>query len=85
MELSEENRKIYEKMKESGYDMFNINDPFYQDICTPFDSSDGTDMLLTDRINYIYNNEDTQCQQNCQLSFYSIESKYMNCSCYINE
>ena len=25
MELSEENRKIYEKMKESGYDMFNIN------------------------------------------------------------
>ena len=85
MELSEENKKIYEKMKESGYDMFNINDPFYQDICTPFDSSDGTDMLLTDRINYIYNNEDTQCQQNCQLSFYSIESKYMNCSCYINE
>ena len=85
MELSEENRKIYEKMKESGYDMFNINDPFYQDICTTFDSSDGTDMLLTDRINYIYNNEDTQCQQNCQLSFYSIESKYMNCSCYINE
>ena len=85
MELNEENKKIYEKMKESGYDMFNINDPFYQDICTTFDSSDGTDILLTDRINYIYNNEDTQCQQNCQLSFYSIESKYMNCSCHINE
>ena len=40
-------------MKESGYDMFNINDPFYQDICTPFDSEDGTDMPLSDRINYI--------------------------------
>jgi len=36
--LSEETKELYEKMKESGYDMFNINDPFYQDICTPFDS-----------------------------------------------
>ena len=53
MELNEENKKLYEKMKESGYDMFNINDPFYQDICTPFDSSNGTDILLIDRINYI--------------------------------
>ena len=85
MELNEENKKIYEKMKELGYDMFNINDPFYQDICTTFDSSSGTDMLLTDRINYIYNNDDTQRQPNCQFSFYSIESKYLNCSCSTNE
>ena len=37
MELNEENKKLYEQMKELGYDMFNIEDPFYQDICTPFD------------------------------------------------
>ena len=72
-------------MKESGYDMFNINDPFYQDICTPFDSTNGTDILLTDRIDFIYNNDDTQCQPNCHLSQYSIESKYLNCSCSTNE
>ena len=78
MELNEENKKIYGQMKELGYDMFNIEDPFYQDICTPFDSSNGTDILLSDRINYIYNNDDTQCQPNCQFSFYSIESKYIN-------
>ena len=85
MELNEENKKVYEKMKELGYDMFNINDPFYQDICTTFDSSNGTDILLSDRINYIYNNDDTQCQPNWKFSFYSIDSKYMNCSCSTNE
>ena len=84
-ELSEETKQLYEKMKDSGYDMFNINDPFYQDICIPFDSDDGTDILLSDRVNYIYNNDDTQCQSNCKLSFYSIESGYLNCSCEANE
>jgi hypothetical protein len=68
-------------MKESGYDMFDINDPFYQDICIPFDSGNGTDILLSDRVDYIYNTENTQCQSNCQFSYYSVESKYMNCSC----
>ena len=65
--------------------MFNINDPFYQDICTPFDSSNETDILLIDRINYIYHNDDTQCQSNCQFSYYSIESQYIQCSCSTNE
>ena len=83
-ELNKDRRQLYEKMKELGYDMFNINDSFYQDICIPFDSSNGTDILLIDRINYIYNNDDTQCQSNCQFSHYSIESKYLQCSCSTN-
>ena len=85
IELSQETKQMYEKMKNSGYDIFNINDPFYQDICTPFDSPDGTDILLTDRIDYIYNNNDTQCQPNCYFSEYSIESQYLSCSCSVNE
>ena len=84
-ELKKETKQIYEKMKKSGHDMFNINDAFYQDICIPFDSSNGTDMILSDRIDYIYNNDDTKCQPNCQYSNYSIESKYLSCSCYIAE
>ena len=85
MELSKDTRQLYDKIKESGYDMFNINDPFYQDICTPFDSMNGTDITLTDRIYYIYNNDETKCQSNCQFSYYSLESQYINCSCSTNE
>ena len=85
MELSEETKQLYNQIKESGYDMFNINDPFYQDICTPYDSQSGTDILLEDRINYIYNNDDTQCQSNCHFSYYFIESHYMQCTCSTNK
>ena len=81
MELSRGNKQIYQQLKDSGHDMFDINDPFYQDICTPFDSSSGTDILLSDRVDYIYNNDDTQCQPNCQFSQYSMDSQYLTCSC----
>ena len=81
MELSKSTKQLYDQMKESGYDMFNINDPFYHDICTPFDSPHGTDILITDRINYIYNNDDTRCQSNCNFSYYSVATQYMECSC----
>ena len=33
LDLSDETRATYEYMKSLGYDMLNINDPFYNDIC----------------------------------------------------
>ena len=84
-ELSDETKYSYEKLKSLGYDMFNINDPFYQDICIKYTPYRDTDIILSDRINYIYNNDDTKCQPNCKTSKYSEESQYLNCSCSINE
>jgi len=84
-ELSDETKNSYEKLKSLGYNMFNIDDSFYQDICIDYTSDGNTDIILSDRINYIYNNDDTQCQPNCKLSKYSEESQYLNCSCSINE
>ena len=84
-ELSEEIKYSYEQLKKLGFDMFNLNDPFYQDICIEYTSYGNTDMILSDRINYIYNNDDTKCQPNCKLSKFSTESEYLNCSCTINE
>ena len=55
-------------MQEYGYDLFNINDLFYQDICT---------QLLSVRKNDFYDNE-TKCQENCKYSSYISESKYLN-------
>ena len=81
IELSEETKIIYENMKAKGFDMFDINDPFYQDICTPYKYANNTDITLPDRKNYIYNNKDTQCQSNCQFSSYLHNSLYINCTC----
>ena len=84
-ELSEEIKYSYETLKSLGYDMFNLNEPFYQDICTEYTSYRDTDISLSDRFNYIYNNDDTQCQPNCKTSKYSEDTGYLNCSCTINE
>ena len=70
-------------IKDLGYDLFDINSPFYQDICTPYKSSDGTDVPLTDRMNSYYNNDETSCQSNCKFSDYLMESQYLKCDCDI--
>ena len=84
-ELSGEIKDTYEYMKSLGYDMLNINDQFYQDICIPYKSGNNTDITLSDRIDYIYNNQDSQCQSNCQFSSYLYNSLYINCTCSVEE
>ena len=81
LHLSEETKAIYENLKSMGFNMFNINDPFYQDICITYKSENNTDIILSDRINYIYNNKDSKCQSNCEFSSYLPNSLYLNCSC----
>ena len=86
IELNHETQKLYEDLNKQGYDLFNINDKFYQDICTPYKSQNGTDILLSDRINDIYskNNNLTTCQQNCEYSYYLPETKLLKCKCNVN-
>ena len=84
MTLSDKTKRMYERLKALGYDMFNINDKFYQDICTPYKTEDSTDILLTDRIDFIYNNDDAQCQTNCQFSEYLLDTQYISCECSLD-
>ena len=80
-DFSHETKKLYEELKSKGFDMFNINDKFYHDVCIPYNYDNDVDILLSDRINYIYNNKDAQCQPDCQFSSYLSNSLYMNCTC----
>ena len=81
--LSEKTKNLYNELKDLGYDLFDINSEFYQDICTPYKSSNSSDVLLSDRVNYYYNNEETTCQSNCKFSDYLMESQYLKCDCDI--
>ena len=85
LELSQEMKDISEQMKKLGYNMFDKNDKFYQDICTPYRSVGKTDVLLSDRLDYIFNNNDAQCQSNCDFSNYYFVSEYINCKCNVSE
>ena len=81
--LSEKFLGLINELKDLGYDIFDIDSNFYQDICTPFKSPNGADVLLSDRINYYFNNEETKCQPNCQFSDYSFEKQNLKCKCDI--
>ena len=81
--LSKELLNLYNEIKDSGYDLFNIESSFYKDICTPFTSSNGTDVSLADRKNHYFNNDEIMCQPNCKFSDYSIETKLLKCECDI--
>ena len=83
--LSEKTKDLYNDLQESGYDLFNINDSFYTDICTPYKSENGTDVLLSDRKNDYYNANETTCQDKCQYSSYSLDTEYLKCECNIEE
>ena len=83
--ISDELNNLYNELKDLGYNLFDINDKFYQDICTPYKSSNKTDVLLSDRINDYFNNDETQCQSGCKYSTYSIETQNIKCECNIEK
>ena len=83
--ISEETKKMAEEMDKLGYNIFNLNDRFYKDMCTPYKSKIGTDIVLSDRVDYIYNNLDSQCQSNCKFVNYALDARYINCDCTVQE
>ena len=42
--LSNKLTQLYKEIENMGYDLFDINSAFYQDICIPFKSPSGTDV-----------------------------------------
>ena len=83
IELDEKTQKLYDSLKAQGYNLFDRNDKFYRDICTPYKSLDGTDVVLLDRVNYIYEQNKLTCQNNCEFSEYLPDSKYLKCDCKV--
>ena len=86
LELSEEAEKILKNLVDQGYDPFDLNDKFYREICTPYTSENGTDVLLDDREEFIYSTlvNASLCPSGCDYSEYSLDNKYIKCECGTN-
>ena len=85
IELDEETKKLYEALKKQGYDLFDKNSKFYKDICTPYKSEDGTDIILADRNNDFFAKHEIVCQSNCDYSSYSSNTNLVKCTCNVVE
>ena len=83
--LDEETKKLYDELKSQGYDLFDKYNKFYKDICTPYKSEDGTDVILADRNNDFFARHEIVCQANCDYSAYNGDSSYVTCQCDVVE
>ena len=85
MYLNEESESIFNSLNNAGYNLFNLNDSFYNDICSTYTSLDGTDLTLLDRKNIIYdkNTNISMCQEGCNLLYYNSTIKKAKCDCEI--
>ena len=86
-ELNSEIISLYESLDEYGYNLFDSNDSFYNDICTPYTSLNNTDIILLDRKKFIYTNHGnlTLCQNNCSITEYISVYKNVVCKCSVQE
>ena len=85
IDLSKDTKFKYEDLKSQGYDLFDKNSSFYNDICTPYDSPNGTDVSLSTRNSEFYNATETSCQANCEYEDYSSEFSLLKCVCQVIE
>ena len=83
--LNENTRAIYDSLSQSGYNLFDLNDDFYNDICSPYTTENCTDLTLADRKNLIYdiNGDINLCQQGCTLHTYNLTTKKSQCDCFV--
>ena len=81
--LGESLDNLAKSLSDSGYNLFNENDSFYNDICATYTNENGTDMLLSDRKSDIYSATQNQsiCQTDCQLESYNSTTKKAKCNC----
>ena len=67
--------------KDSGVDILNINDSFFNDICHPYSDSNN-DLVLEDRIKYIYQNY-SLCDGDCIYNEFNVQYNTILCYCKV--
>ena len=85
--LDDETLYNFIHLQNSGYNLLDKNDSFYNDICTTYTSLGGKDVLLYDRYNDIYShiNKMYICQTDCELISYNAETEKAECDCKIQQ
>jgi hypothetical protein len=84
LDISEEKINLIDKGNDQGYNMIDPNDKFYKDICTPFNSENKTDVLISDRKSDFFINE-TFCEDGCDIGPVNTNTNKVKCQCEIKD
>ena len=82
--LSEDELDLYKDLDKLGYDLYNGNDSFYHELCTPYTTKNKTDILLSDRRKDYFKNI-AFCEEGCTYKNYDYIYQKVQCECVIEE
>ena len=85
--LGNDTESLYASLAKYGYQLFNINDSFYNDICSLYTAENGADMVLKDRKTIIYDKSKnvSLCQKDCTFESYDTENQKAKCNCAVQK
>ena len=81
---NEEKYELQTYLTEQGINIFNMDDPFYTDLCFDFDNPFDKDIPLSERITIIYPDV-SLCDDGCQMEGINIENMTALCNCKFND
>ena len=82
IELNNQQRQNIRELKNNKIFLFNDNEPFYNDVCVKFTTSQKTDIYIDDRRKKYYISERV-CSPNCKVIDYIVETDKIKCLCSI--
>ena len=80
--ISDEDLDLYKQLEQLGYDLYNPNDSFYHELCTPYTTKRKTDILISDRRKDYFKNM-TFCEEGCTYKHYDYLYEKVQCECLI--
>ena len=69
--LNNDTLNLYNSLSDSGHNLFDVNDSFYNDICVTYTTENGRDMGMSDRKQTIEESGGNLCQTGCKLQNYN--------------
>ena len=78
------NYETQTSLTSQGINIFDLNDPFYTDICYDFDNPLKKDIPLNDRIKHIYPDIEL-CDEGCQYKGINLDDMTATCDCAFND
>ena len=76
--------ELQSSLTEQGINIFDVNDPFYTDLCFDYKNPNKRDIPLSERIKNIFPNI-TLCSDGCQNDGINLEEMTATCNCEFND
>ena len=84
LDAKNENYDLQISLTKKGINIFDINDPYYKDICYDFDNPKNRDIALKDRLKETFVNV-TLCDDGCINTGIDVRNNVATCNCKFNE